>query len=122
MKYNPYCRISSKTDTVPNQSLSVKQILERYTRGQSLPIGRDSIDDPQGLSEEDHMRLHEVEDEFERQDILNSIEEGNFDTSRRSSDSETKRSVVKSSERRREAKNDPQEEDSSVSDSNESEE
>lgn len=118
MNYNPYCKISSKTNTVPNQSLSVKQILERFTRGQSLPVGRVSVDDPQGLSDDEHMQLHQVEDEFERLDILNRIEEGNFINSRRSSDSEAERSEAKSSERRRESKNDPNKDSKSLDSEN----
>lgn len=78
MKYKATYRPSKDSITVPNQSLTVEDILSRFTRGQSLPLGRVSHDDPQGLSEDEQMDLHECEDEFERRDVLLSIEEGVF--------------------------------------------
>lgn len=75
MKYKATYQPSRETATIPNQALTVKDILERFTRGQGLPIMHESHDDPQGLSEDEHMQLYEVEDEFERRDVLISIEE-----------------------------------------------
>lgn len=101
IKYKPTYAPSRSSITVPNQSLSVDEILSRFTRGMSLPLSRLSNDDPQNLSEDDQMLLHECEDDFERMQTLIDIEELNSN-SRQSEDSETKRSEVKSSSRRRE--------------------
>lgn len=76
MKYKETFAPSRATLTVPNQGLTVADILQRFTRGQSLPIARQSHDDPQGLSEDEQMELYECEDEFERMDTLIAIEEG----------------------------------------------
>lgn len=76
MKYKQTFAPSRATNTLPNQSLSVQDILERFTRGQQLPLARSSHDDPQGLSDEEHFQLHECEDDFERMDTLIAIEEG----------------------------------------------
>lgn len=116
MKYSKTYKPSRLTNTLPNQSLSVKEILERFTRGQSLPLQKVSNDDPQGLSDEDHMDLYECEDDFERRQVLIDIEENNFNNSRQSEDSEAKRSEAKSSSRRREEKNNPQESNEPVED------
>lgn len=109
MKYKATYKPSRSSLTVPNQSLTVKEILERFTRGQSLPLNRVSHDDPQNLSEDDQMQLHECEDDFERRQILLDIEEGELFNSRQSEASEAKRSEAKSASRRREENNNPNE-------------
>lgn len=78
MAYKSTYAPNRATKTVPNQCLTVNDILDRFVRGQAVSLYRESNDDPQGLSEEEQMQLHEVEDEFERMDILMAIEDGTF--------------------------------------------
>lgn len=77
-KYKSTYAPSRASMTVPHQGLTVEDILSRFTRGQSLPVGRVPHDDPQGMDEDEQMNLYECEDEFERRDVLLSIEEGIF--------------------------------------------
>lgn len=71
---NYTCRISSQSNTVPDQSLSVKEIIDRFTRGQSLPSFFSGSDDPQEL-DDDNMMQQEVLDDFERRQLAIAFEE-----------------------------------------------
>lgn len=73
--------VGSKSVTVPDQSLTVKEILTRFTRGQAVPGAFYGDDDPQDLSDEELMSQQVLEPfderqmalEFEEQDILGSV-------------------------------------------------
>lgn len=51
-------RITEKPQVVPDQSLSLEEILRRFTRGEALPLGKDTF---AGEDEEEHDMQYDLE-------------------------------------------------------------
>lgn len=62
-------KIPGKREVVPNQSMSIRQILDRFTRGEKLPIGKDGsyFEGPEDLEKAAHKDLTEKEEFIDRQ-------------------------------------------------------
>ena len=70
-----YPEFSDVSETVPDMSLSIRDILERFSRGQSLPVGRDGVyDDDPDFDDNvmDPIDMVEADDEFNM--LLSEIE------------------------------------------------
>lgn len=64
------CKNSGVTSVVPDSSLSVQEIIKRFTRGQSLPCLVRSQDDDPNLTDEEMMSLEPVDDWQLRQLVI----------------------------------------------------
>ena len=50
-----YIKTGGQSLTVPDQSLSVREIIDRFTRGLPCPVYHESQDDDQDMDEDAHM-------------------------------------------------------------------
>lgn len=58
-------RPQGKKLVVPNMSMSLQEILERFTRGESLEIGRDPVFDEEGDVDLEKMKVADLVDRAE---------------------------------------------------------
>lgn len=67
-------RIKGKSQVVPNQSLSLKEILERFTRNEPLPVGHDVSSDEDGDEDLEKLKHADLVDKFEYIDKLKAVQ------------------------------------------------
>lgn len=69
--------ITAKKQVVPNQSMSLQEILERFTRGEALAIGRGT---PEYHESEDDLEKLKNSDLVDRQEYLDKLKatQGNY--------------------------------------------
>lgn len=70
-----YIKTGGQSLTVPDQSLTVREIIDRFTRGLPCPVYHESQDDDQDQDEDAHMMSQDIEDEFELRQMAIDYEE-----------------------------------------------
>jgi hypothetical protein len=68
-KEKNFSRFPNKSQTIPGHALSIRQILDRFSRGQSLPKTQNPI-----YTDEDYSELKRM-DTMEKLDLLNQTNE-----------------------------------------------
>lgn len=63
------------TQTIPDEALTVREIIDRFTRGLPCPVFHESNDDDQDLTEEEQMSLQDFEDDWQKRQLLIDFEE-----------------------------------------------
>lgn len=63
------------TQTIPDEALTVREIIDRFTRGLPCPVFHESNDDDQDLTEEEQMNLQDFEDDWQKRQLLIDFEE-----------------------------------------------
>lgn len=62
------------SQTVPDEALTVREIIDRFTRGIPCPVFHESNDDDQYLDEDEHMNIQDLDD-FEKRQLMIDFEE-----------------------------------------------
>lgn len=65
------------SQTIPDEALTVREIIDKFTRGLPCPVFHESNDDDQDLSEEEQMSLQDFEDDWQKRQLLIDFEEQN---------------------------------------------